>query len=521
MKSTVLNILSALLVMLLLPGCKREVAIIKKWQPADFVYKTDFGSRNPFDITVTALVTKPDGTTLKIGGFYNGDNAWVIRLSADMEGEWQFVTQSDEKSLNGKNKNFTCVKNDNPKIHGKLEVNKEDKHHFTFQDGSFPFILGYESDFIWSLDQGQGNIDRTEQFLDKISGSGFNYIVMNAFAYDTQWCKGHSGEFDFGPPAMIPWEGDITTTDYTRFNISYWKHYDKVVDAMYKRGIIAHIMFKVYNKAVKWPAAGSADDDRYFKWIVNRYSAYPNIVWDYAKESYYEKDIDYKKNRLELIRTTDAYHHVVTIHDDNDYYKGYYDSLADFHADQFHGDNRYEKSLEQRAYKKWPVMNIEFGYECGPGGISDKTYNQVQEPEEVCNRAWVLAMAGSYIVYYYTNTAWDVINYDETPVGYQYFKIFSDFFSSIGYNTLTPFISQIDKDSGGYSMVKNGQELLFYRFSAEPFILKTITPTQNFEAYWLHPYTGEKRKITTIINQMAVPPADWVGNPVVLYISEL
>jgi hypothetical protein len=53
------------------------------------------------------------------------------------------------------------------------------------------------------------------------------------------------------------------------------------------------------------------------------------------------------------------------------------------------------------------------------------------------------------------------------------------------------------------------------------FRLKSITTTPNFEAYWLHPSTGEKRNITTIINQMAVPPADWVGNPVVLYLSEL
>jgi hypothetical protein len=498
-----------------------ETVVVAKWHPIDFSYKTDPGSKNPFDVSISALVKRPDGTTFKINGFYNGDNTWIIRLSADLEGNWRFVTSSGEKALNGKKKNFTCVKNTNSKIHGKLEVNKDNPHYFIYEDGTSPYILGYEADFIWSIDLGKDNITRTEQFLDKISGSGFNYIVLNAFAYDTQWRKGHTGEFDFGPPAMIPWEGDMTNIDYSRLNIPYWKHYDKVIDAMHRRGIVAHILLKVYNKSVIWPAAGSADDDRYFKWIVNRYSAYPNIVWDYSKESYYEKDVDYKKNRLKLIRETDPFNHLITLHDDNDYYKGFYDNLVDFHADQFHGDNRYEMSLEQRAYKNWPVMNIEFGYECGPGGISDKTYNQVQEPKEVCNRAWVIAMAGSYVTYYYTNTAWDVIRYDEIPVGYQYFKILSDFFSNIGYTSFVPFSSQIDKDSGGYCMSKNGKELLFYRFSAEPFNLKAITPTQSFEAYWLNPYTGEKRKSTTINNQLATPPAEWAGNPVVLHISKL
>ena len=526
MKSLLLRIIIFSLPLFLFTGHNNAAIVVEKWKPADFVFKTDPGSKNPFDISISALVKKPDGTSFEVNGFYNGDNTWIIRLSADMEGKWQFITRSGEKALNGKKKSFTCVKNTNSKIHGKLEVNEDNPHYFIYQDKTVPYMLGYEADFIWSIDLGKDNLSRTEQFLDKISASGFNYIVMNAFAYDTKWRKGYTGEFDFGPPAMVPWEGEMTNPDYTRLNISYWKHYDKVIDAMYTRGIVAHIMFKVYNKEVKWPEAGSTDDYRYFKWIVDRYSAYPNVVWDFSKESYNEKNIDYKKNMLKLIRTTDAYDHPVTLHDDNDYYKGYYDSLADFHADQYHNSDRYDKSLEQRAYKNWPVMNIEFGYECGPGGINDKTYNQAQEPKEVCNRAWVLAMAGSYVVYYYTNTAWDVIKYDETPVGYQYFKILSDFFNSFGYSDFIPsgFIksnSQIEKDPGGYSMIKDGKEMLFYRFTAEPFVLKTITPTESFEAYWLHPYTGEKRKITTIKNHMATPPAEWVGNPVVLYISKL
>ena len=68
-------------------------------------------------------------------------------------------------------------------------------------------------------------------------------------------------------------------------------------------------------------------------------------MWDYTKESYNEKDVKYKINRLRLIRTTDPHHYLVNLRDDNEYYKGYYDSLTDFHADQFHGDNRKIKTI--------------------------------------------------------------------------------------------------------------------------------------------------------------------------------
>ena len=76
----------------------------------------------------------------------------------------------------------------------------------------------------------------------------------------------------------------------------------------------------------------------YFKWIVARYVAFPNIVWDFSKEAFYEKDLDYKIDRVKLIRANDPYGHMITIHDDFEYDMGTFDELLDFHADQNHRD---------------------------------------------------------------------------------------------------------------------------------------------------------------------------------------
>jgi len=101
-----------------------------------------------------------------------------------------------------------------------------------------------------------------------------------------------------------------------------------VIEALYKRGIAAHIMFKVYNKFVNWPAKGSTEDGLYFLWIIAPYAAFQNVVWDFSKEAQNERDLDYKLGRLRFIRQHDPYRHLLTVHDDTKTYRsGAYDEL--------------------------------------------------------------------------------------------------------------------------------------------------------------------------------------------------
>jgi hypothetical protein len=90
---------------------------------------------------------------------------------------------------------------------------------------------------------------------------------------------------------MYAWAGTNEQPDHTKFNLAYWQHYDRVIAALNERGMVAHVMIKVYNKMVNWPAKGSAEDDQYFRWLIARYCAYPNVHWDFSKESNNEKDL--------------------------------------------------------------------------------------------------------------------------------------------------------------------------------------------------------------------------------------
>ena len=487
---------------------------VERWRPQDFAFQSSApGIDNPFHGSFTATAEGPAGISFETLGFFDGDNTWKIRFAPTKAGIWTLTTRSDLPDLDGKTIEFECVENTNPNVHGGLRVDPDHPRHFVYEDGTRYYPMGYECDWLWALDMGNEGLPTLLPFLDKLAGSGFNYLILNGYAHDTSWRKGKTEERDYGPPPLFPWGGSNEKPDHSRFNLDYWRHYDRVIEALYERGMTAHLMIKVYNKKVKWPKRNSAEDDLYFKWLVARYAAYPNVLWDFSKESYNEKDQGYKIDRLQLVRESDPYDRLTTLHDDKDYDTGAYDEVADFHADQNHKDWR-KRILSQRKRREWPVVNVEFGYEHGIGGPEDKTYGQAQPPEEVARRAWEICMAGGYIAYYYTNTAWDVIHPDETPPGYAYMKNLGEFFESTRYWLMEPVDKIVD---GGYCLAGDG-EIVVYLPSNDPVSIDLSGQSSDLRGEWFHPFTGDREEEGDFApgEQEITPPADWGDGPFVL-----
>ena len=444
--------------------------IVPLWQPHDFAFTAEARVDNPFLVRFTATVTGPEGRTFDSLGFHDGDNTWKVRVAANQPGEWTLVTHSELPELDGKRAAFTCAANANKKIHGVLRVDPGHKHHFIFEDGTRFFMLGYECDWLWALDTRDPKLGTVRPFLDKLAKHGFNYVILNTYAHDTGWRKGRTGDDDFGPPPLYAWGGTNEHPDHSRLNLAYWQHYDRVIHALLERGMMAHLFVKVYNKKVKWPARGSVEDDLFFRWIVARYAAYPNVVWDFSKEAHNEKDLDYKLGRLRFLRASDPYHHLMTNHDDDDNNdRGVFDTLNDFRTDQQHSKLR-ETILAQRQRRAWPVANVEFGYEQGPGGPEDKTYDSTHTPEELVRRAWEISMAGGYTAYYYTFTAWDVLRPDDTPTGYTYFRHLREFFESTRYWEMAPAENLA---SDGWTLANPGREYVVFLQKAGPLTLSS------------------------------------------------
>lgn len=489
---------------------------LARWSPHDFAFTARATVENPFQVRFTATVRGPDGRTFAQPGFYDGDGMWKVRVSAAQAGAWTLTTQSDLPELDGRTAAFTCTGALPPNTHGALRVDPAHPHHFVYEDGTRFFLLAYECDWLWALDTGNPAVPTVKRFLDRLAAHGFNHVLLNLFAFDTNWRPGKTGDDDYGPPPLSPWAGEVAAPRHDRLNPAFWQHYDRVIQQLAARGINAHILLKVYNKKVRWPERGSPEDDLYFRTIVARYAAYPNLIWDFSKEAHNEKDLAYKQGRMRFVRELDAYRHLTTVHDDdanND--AGAWDALTDFRTDQQHGKFR-EKILAQRARRAWPVANVEFGYEQGPLGPEDKTYHAAHAPEEFVTRAWEIAMGGGYTAYYYTYTAWDILRPDDEPKGYAYFKQLREFFETTRYWELAP-AENIAPD--GWVLANPGVEYVVCLKQARSFAL-TVEAGGPLRGEWFDPLTNRREAAGAIHSgaQEMRPPETWAGRLVVLHV---
>jgi hypothetical protein len=492
---------------------------IARWQPHDFAFTNQAESDNPFHAAFSAEVTGPGGAKLELPGFYDGNGTWKVRVSPTSQGQWQLVTRSSIPALDGQLVRFVCTTNPSPAAHGSVGADAQHPGHFVCEDGARFFPVGYECDWLWALDATNAELPTVNRFLDKLAANGFNYVLLNAYAYDTSWRKEKTSADDYGPPPLYAWEGSNEQPEHGLFNLAYWQHYDRIIEALNERGMVAHVMIKVYNKMVNWPAKGSAEDNLYFRWLIARYCAYPNVHWDFSKESNNEKDLEYKLGRIRFIRDNDPYRRPITTHTDLPTYdSGAYNGVLDYRCDQVHS-NWHASLLEHRRQHPWPVFNVEFGYEHGPQGLEDKTYCVAQSPEEVCRRAWEVCLAGGYGAYYYTYTAWDIIRPDDSPPGYRYFRQLREFFEGTGYWRMEPSDALV---SEGFCLAEPGREYIVFLDKPGRFTLNLEGLATEAKAEWFHPFTGQCRSAGTLGNgvQQLTPPDDWGECPVVLHVGQ-
>ena len=467
---------------------------VEQYHSHDFAFSAPY-TGNPFDVELAGNFTGPDGSVLKVPGFYDGNGVWKIRFSPTVTGKWSMHTTSNLPALDGKNESaIECTPNTHSQIHGGLRVDPEHPHHFVYEDGVRYFLLGYEADWLWGADMLDPQRKVMHRLIDQMAERGFNHVMVNVYAHDTRWAPGKSCEWDYGPPALYTWEGTNEKPDHSRLNPNFFQIYDGMMEALREKGIVAHIMLKVYNKKVNWPARHSRDEERYFQYVVSRYQGFSNVVWDFSKEAYNEKDDVLQSHLIDLIRATDAYHRLTTVHDDDVYtWDPNLSRNLDFRTDQQHTDWS-EMIAFDRAVRAYPVLNSEFEYE---RGVEDLPTHEHKDPwQEQLRRAWMIYLAGGYGVYYYNNTAWDVVKPDPEPPGMKRFQLLGDLLSKLPYWRMEPANSLA---VGGPCLALPGAAYACYLEGSSLTVnLSGLDASRGVNADWIDTWSGYREKASSI-----------------------
>lgn len=526
MTSEVLRL--TLLCLLLISGCvgaaraQNETRDVFRWRPVDLEFTTRGTYANPFlDVWLKASLTGPGGESLTVPGFYDGDRKYVVRVSLPVLGLWTFTTSSNDPGLNGHTGDLRCRANPNSAIRGALRVDPARPAQLLYEDGTPCFLMGFECDWLGMLDLGSRGIPRARKVIDLYSQHGFNEVILNVYAHDTLWRKGKTSEQDFGPPALYAWGGTNDKPDHSRLNPEFFRTFDRVMAHCLERGVVAHVFLKVYNKLVNWPQRMSPEDDLYFSYVTARYQAYPNVIWDFSKESYNEPDHAYIRNRLRLIRQNDGYDRLCTTHDDDNFYSDpEMRSSVDFCTDQNHSD-WHTTVLKQRKELAQPVHVAEYGYEWGKGGPEDKTFGSVQSPEDVLLRTYEVVMAGGYPAYYYTNHAWDVVKADEVPAGLPWYRVLAGFFRSTNWHAMSPDDSLIESSDGAHCLADPGREYVVFVPNGGEVHLKVPEKSsgRRCSARWMRCRTVEEETRRPDVASLLRLTSPWKGEPSAVHVT--
>lgn len=492
---------------LLLNGQLKYVSYSKETIPADKFEVIDIAFmvkktiEEPFSIDFGAVFTGPNGEKLNIPGFYNGEKEWLLRFSANKTGVWTYETYSGLKALDGK-KGMLEITSSASKKHGAVQVSKSDPKKFDYEDGSPYMLQAFECDWLFALDY--DNADATpkaEHLLGLLADNGINQIVTTLYSYDVKWEKDDKlkehPEHEYGALNQIfPFLGTNQDPDYSALNITFFQGFDRMVSLMDQNEIVAHLMIYVWNKLVSWPDTESAADNMYFDYVVKRYQAFPNVIWDISKEALNNPRCTeaYGLERIQRIDSLDAYNRLVTVHDFGFCKRN--TEAVDFISTQTWVSTLYTKMLDMYQEFEKPVFNIEHGgYELSPYTVFPGAYDN---PEVNLRRNYLCYFAGVYATYYWQGAAWNVIIHnpfelDENFVKpkFEYYKHLHSFFSKIGYEKFHPF-PQANKS--GYCL-KSDDEVYLYFIPKENYQLSMYgakdAGVRSGSYQWFNTYTGE------------------------------
>lgn len=470
-----------------------KTAIIERWEVIDIPYNSSFKSSNPFIEDFGAVFIHESGDTLKAPGFYNGGNNWVVRFSSSEVGVWKYSTYGP-KALSGKKGRLKVVENTNEAKHGAVTLSQDDAQHFYYEDGTPYFLLAFECDWLFALDyHNEEGLPKSKHLLSLLKENGINQIVMNVFSYDVSWGKDERlkvhPEHEFGGSKDIfPFLGSNDKPDFSKLNVAFFQKLDRTISLMAEYNMDAHLMIYVWNKLVNWPDMYSDADNMYFDYVVKRYQAYHNVIFDISKEAlfYGRADEAYILERIERVRNLDEYNRLLSVHDFG-FCKRNPDKV-DFISTQDWSWDIYNKMLSAgKDFKEQPIFNIEHGgYEEAPYTVFPGAYTDA----EVClRRNYACVFAGAYSTYYWQAAAWNVVIYnpfeqDDTFIKpkFSYYKHFANFFTEHPYINYKPTPW---RNGSGYSMMDKDGNFIFY----------VHKDNYKMPTYWLNQY--KDKKVTT------------------------
>ncbi len=519
----------AVLLALVLSSSLAAAVDVPKWSVYDIRLTATGTSSNWYTDpkgVVTATLTGPGGVTQTVNGFWDGGNVFDIRFTPTVEGTWTYTTSSRNAGLNNKSGTINAAA---PKAsnHGFLRIDPKHTNSFVWDDGTRYFMMG-QTYYDW-LDGAMAN-DNWKASVDNMPAYGFTKVRFNVYANNV---PGEHNDY----PDRTPYGGTPASPNRDHLNIAYWQKLDDMIQYMNAKGLVADLIVTTPYGVVgqnNIQFGTNAQNDRFVRYVVNRYAAYDNVIWCMGNEweksarmrNYPQKKADYSRlgsivRNKDPWMTQDSALRPLTIHglqvwrDPQGLFQFFDQRWPTYATMQYGPRSGYQDVGDNLAIRNnmghnMPVANDEFKY---IGQLSRTDHR---------NALWSIATAGGY-----SSTAdirenpngkgvsestgdWTV------PPGGEYRDVqnLTRFFTTKGIEYWKMTSHNEVKTSGTrvYVLAEPGRQYVVYAAAGGTFTLKL--PAGDYYAYRYNPRTGETSPLPNVAGgsrTFTLPDAsDWV-----------
>lgn len=488
-KKSILKITLCVVVLTIVSACVShpETSIIDpgntgKWD----IYEVDLTSTNEYlnpylDVWLNATFTGPNGATVIVDGFWDGEKNWKIRMAPNDVGYWNYITYSNDAQLNGKKGSFESIPSNK-----KGFVIRDPDHKFAFKrsDGEHVFLMG---DTCWncmSHMNGAFSFSIYKTLIDKRSNQKFNFIRSYTVPFYQE--PTNSAHYNEGGRAFEPWDPD-------RLNPEYFIEADKRIAYANSKGITVHLVIGGDGtQMTDFFGWNNGKMERYIRYLAARYSAY-DIAWEGRAE--FEEQGSTTPGAVNLanqigiwLEKYDPYGHIQSMHTTNSN-----NELGDeYWLDWImHQSQDWSLITKDRMYNK-PILNEEFYYEDSGAGV---THTHHVDADTVRKGAWkVMTSGASGLAYGNTGTynsrsqPFKRIEYSQSE-GANYMTHLYNFWSNTKYWELIPN-NKIIQEGIAFVVTSPGNEYIFYLPNGGYIVvdLSDVNGTLNME--WYNPRQG-------------------------------
>jgi Domain of unknown function (DUF5060)/Protein of unknown function (DUF4038)/Putative collagen-binding domain of a collagenase len=423
---------------------------------------------NPFDFTVIELratFTSPTGETTAAYGFYDGDGSggqtgsvWKLRFMPDKLGTWSYTTTWSDGTAGGSG-TFRAVSSTNP---GPLRLDPAHPHSVMHANGNRFFWNGDTEWFFLSDAFTSTQRSAAVDFLASKKVNNFLMVMVNDDTYD-----------------VYPW---VSTSDRMRFQLQRMRRWEATISQMKASGIMADLWFYSDDSAPILPAANSLEEDTYFKYIIARFSAYSNVVWNLGLEYEEYRSSSWVTARAQFVKTRDPFDRLIGVHRTDTAWPFAGNSNLDHTSLQSLGLDHsslnsviiQRRSETASAGRAIPIMFEEFYIEGSAGSL-----------EQYRRGLWAITLGGGY--YKGASLGWWIGTPYSSAQHFDVARILYERIITIPYWQMAPNNAIVSR---GYALVRQGSEYLIYLPLGGSVDVNLSAASGSITVEWFNPRTG-------------------------------